>query len=74
MPGLQEEDAPYGEDLRNGLVREFCLPSFFFQHMGWDANGFFGSVEVPNPTQSSRGYRSCGKLLCISIGTALKFN
>ncbi|KAJ5646826.1 hypothetical protein N7490_003198, partial [Penicillium lividum] len=60
MPSLQKSLAQYDEDLRNELVKEFCLPDFFFRHMGWDANGFFGSVDIPYQTHSDRGYRGCG--------------
>lgn len=33
--------------LRKVLQAQFHVPEFFWDKMGWDANGFFGSVENP---------------------------
>ncbi|KAE8366415.1 hypothetical protein BDV27DRAFT_125242 [Aspergillus caelatus] len=62
MPNLQDGMSRdlYDRDLCNRLIKDFCLPRFFFHHMGYDANGFFGSVEVPFHTHNNRGHKGCG--------------
>ena len=74
MPTLQPEEkekkkkpAAYTEDLRNDLIKTFCLPNFFFEHMGYDANGFFGNFEISLQPSLNGPSKGCGKHLDLSL-------
>jgi hypothetical protein len=44
--GLRQDSAATSK-LRNHLTQEYHIPSWFWKKRGWDANGFFASIEDP---------------------------
>ncbi|RAK97064.1 uncharacterized protein BO80DRAFT_428578 [Aspergillus ibericus CBS 121593] len=60
MPPTQEDPDYYTADLRRKLTQRFRLPGFFFDHMGWDSNGFFGSVGISSSSSAGRSDRDFG--------------
>ena len=54
---LQRRFAP--NDVIDGLSRKFHIPQFFFDDMGWNANGFFGASESHDQENGRRIHTYC---------------
>lgn len=54
MPKI-EENLELAEEVCQKLSETFFVPRFFFRQIGWNANGFFGSLDNPlqNPEEKS---------------------
>jgi hypothetical protein len=62
MPKVEEGilEMAGSAELCRQLSEKFFLPEFFFERLGWNANGMFGSTEnlSQNDSETSYGKRS----------------
>jgi hypothetical protein len=62
MPKVEEGilEMAGSAELCRQLSEKFFLPEFFFERLGWNANGMFGSAEnlSQNDSETSYGKRS----------------
>ncbi|KAJ5762331.1 uncharacterized protein N7511_005713 [Penicillium nucicola] len=58
MPKVDEEilKLPGSTELCRQLSEKFFLPGFFFERLGWNANGMFGSTEDISQNDSDASY------------------
>jgi hypothetical protein len=56
MPKVEEVNRAGGEELCRQLSEKFFLPDFFFERLGWNANGMFGSTEDLSKNDSETSY------------------
>jgi hypothetical protein len=55
MPRI-EENLELALQVCQDLSRTFFIPPFFFKRIGWNANGFFGSLDNPMQDPEEKSY------------------
>ncbi|KAJ5096030.1 hypothetical protein NUU61_005386 [Penicillium alfredii] len=64
MPKVEQYLAVDGQEvLRKTLAEKFCIPEFFFERLGWNANGMFGSAQNPSPSTTEKSFGTYSRFL-----------
>lgn len=55
MPKI-EKDLEHAQQVCHDLSETFFIPPIFFRKIGWNSNGFFGSLDNPLQDPEEKSY------------------